>query len=119
MILKLAGFISVTSPCDFLFGYVSASVPFAGKLKTNAPSAKRQKLDTEGEEEEGEEEMEEGGGGLLEIPTQAQATSVPAKPPMTEAMEAEKKMAMARSGKTVEERQEEFKEMLLERGVRH
>ena len=94
---------------------------FAGKLKTGDPSAKRRKLDPEGnaeeEEEEEEEEMEEG-GGLFEIPAQPQGTSVPVKPPLTEAMETEKKMAMMRSGKTVEERQEEFKEMLLERGVR-
>lgn len=70
------------------------------------------KLDEEGDgrgDEEEEEEMEEGGG--LEIPQ----VMVPVKP--QESVEAEKKVAMIRSGKTLEERQEEFKDMLLERGV--
>lgn len=71
----------------------------------------------EGEgEDEDEEDMEAGPGGL-DIPTGAQMM-VQVKPAQTEVMETEKKAAMMRSGKTVEERQEEFKEMLLERGVR-
>ena len=65
------------------------------------------------EEEEEEEEMEEGAVGL-DIPT----GMVAAVPAQTEVIDTEKKAAMMRSGKTVEERQEEFKEMLLERGVR-
>lgn len=79
------------------------------------PAAKRMKLDEEGDgrgDEEEEEEMEEGGG--LEIPVGPQVM-VPVKP--QESVEAEKKVAMIRSGKTLEERQEEFKDMLLERGV--
>ena len=63
----------------------------------------------EGEEEE--EEMEEG-EAALDIPTGTVLAQ-------TEALEMEKKAAMMRSGKTVEERQEEFKGMLLERGVRN
>lgn len=73
------------------------------------------KLDEEGDgrgDEEEEEEMEEGGG--LEIPVGPQVM-VPVK--SQESVEAEKKVAMIRSGKTLEERQEEFKDMLLERGV--
>lgn len=68
------------------------------------------KLDEEGDgkgDEEDEEEMEEGGG--LEIPVGTQGM-VPVK--TQESVEAK-----IRSGKTPEERQEEFKDMLLERGV--
>ena len=79
---------------------------------SSAPSAKRVKVEGEGGEEE-EDEMEGGeldisvGGEAVETMTMVQA----------EAVDAEKKAAMIRSGKTLEERQEEFKEMLLERGV--
>ena len=82
--------------------------------KGDAPSAKRVKLSEEGEGEE--EEMEEGGGGL-DISVGGQAVATVSTVP-TEAVDAEKTATMMRLGKTFEERQEEFKEMLLERGVR-
>lgn len=114
-IMCTSQFSSLCKVAVFLAGHVHVHV---GMLKSNDPPAKRMKLEEEGggdsrKEDEEEEEMEEGGG--LEIPAGAQVT---VKPLQTEAMETEKKAAMMRSGKTVEERQEEFKEMLLERGVR-
>lgn len=59
--------------------------------------------------------MEVGGGGLDAVP---EAPVVELKPHLSEAAETERKSAMIRAGKTPEERQAEFKEMLLERGVR-
>ena len=91
---------------------------FTHSVEKPDPPAKRMKLSNEGGEggegeDDEEEEMEAGG---LDIPTGGQMM-VQVKPAQTEVMETEKKAAMMRSGKTVEERQEEFKEMLLERGV--
>jgi transcription elongation regulator 1 len=77
-----------------------------------APSAKRVKVEGEGGEED-EEEME---GGELDISVGGEDVAT-MKMVQTEAVDAEKKAAMIRSGKTLEERQEEFKEMLLERAV--
>jgi transcription elongation regulator 1 len=77
-----------------------------------APSAKRVKVEGEGGEED-EDEME---GGELDISVGGEAV-VTMTMVQAEAVDAEKKAAMIRSGKTLEERQEEFKEMLLERGV--
>ena len=78
----------------------------------SAPSAKRVKVEGEGGEED-EEEME---GGELDISVGGEDVAT-MKMVQTEAVDAEKKAAMIRSGKTLEERQEEFKEMLLERAV--
>ena len=92
-----------------------------GELKTDEPpAAKRAKLEEddegEGNGEEGMEGMEEGGG--VDIPLRV-PVQMSTKPPLTTgAMETEKNVALLRSSKTVEERQGEFKEMLLERGVR-
>ena len=78
----------------------------------DAPSPKRVKLE-DGAGDEDEEEIE--GGGLdIAVGGEAVATM---KMVAAETVDAEKTAAMIRSGKTLEERQEEFKEMLLERGV--
>ena len=89
-----------------------------GELKTDEPpAAKRAKLEEDDEGEgNGEEGMEE--GGEVDIPLGVPVL-MSTKPPLTTgAMETEKNVALLRSSKTVEERQGEFKEMLLERGVR-
>ena len=91
----------------------SSSSERVGELKTGEPSSKRARLDED--EGEGEEEMEVGGGGLDTVP---EAPVMELKPHLSEAAETERKSAMIRAGKTPEERQVEFKEMLLERGVR-
>ena len=100
--------------CFFFSLYILCVYFLPAGKKGDAPSAKRVKLE-EGGGEEDEEEMEEGGGGLdISVGGQAVATM---KMVPVEAVDAEKKAAMIRSGKSLEERQEEFKEMLLERGV--
>ena len=76
------------------------------------------KILEDGEEEEEEEMEEEEGGGGLDIAVEGQTVET-VETVQAEGLDAEKKAAMIRSGKTLEERQEEFKEMLLERGVRN
>ena len=85
----------------------SLGVPPAKRIKVGEGGSGRGE---EGEEEE--DEMEDGAGGL-DIPTGTQVTA----PVKSEVMETEKTAAMMRSGKTLEQRQDEFKDMLLERGV--
>lgn len=64
--------------------------------------------------------MEEGGVGELNISVGGHAMARVQTVPQSsgEVADTEKKAVMLRSGKTPEERQEEFKGMLLERGVR-
>lgn len=78
------------------------------------PSAKRAKFEGGSDEEGGEGEMEgeEEGGGMVGAPV------IEVREHLTEVAESEKKTAQLRAGKTPEERQRQFKEMLLERGVR-
>ena len=76
-------------------------------------SAKRPRLDEdEGREEEGQQMGEEGEGLSVDVPVLEVTQRLP------DEAESERKLAMMKAGKSLETRQREFKEMLLERGVR-
>ena len=86
-----------------------------GDMKTE-PAAKRPRRDSDSEGEgEGETRSMESsdlqdrvsGAPMVEVHSQ-----------LTEVADAEKKAVQLRAGKSLEERQRQFKEMLLERGVR-
>ncbi len=72
----------------------------AGEMKPSS-EAKRFKLDSQQDDDDSEEE-EEMAAGAKEV---------------TLSREEEQKLAVAKSGKSLEERQQDFKDMLLEREV--
>ena len=76
--------------------------------------AKRPRLDEdEGREDEELQLVGEEGEGLdVDVPVLEVAQR------LTDVAESERKLAMMKAGKSLEARQQEFKEMLLERGVR-
>ena len=78
-----------------------------GELKSE-PAAKRPKMEDDSDEE----------GGEMAASDLGDAPVIEMKQHLTDAVESEKKVAQIRAGKSLEERQSLFKEMLLERGVR-
>lgn len=88
----------------------------SGEMKVE-PAAKRPRRDSDSEGEgEGEMRSMEESSDLQDRVSGAPMVEVHSQ--LTEVADAEKKAVQLRAGKSLEERQRQFKEMLLERGVR-
>ena len=97
--------------CHFLLPSLSPPPPIERASLTEGPGAKRLKLSSDSDNSDEEEDEVVVAEGVPVISSAGEAKPVVGGP------EAELKAAQLRANKPLEERQQEFKAMLLERGV--